>query len=591
MPYLHMKQRVKQLCDTLITYQVDHLVESWEGGIICPSCKRIHGRCGDAIFPMYYMAVETGEERYRHSAQKLVQFMKRNQLFDGSWLNDEPSTWKGTTVFQTLSLCHAYDYLNDNDEADEAAALLDMIEKAAKWITWAFCEGGIAQTNVNYFITTGAVLQWCSQILNNADYAREAKKLMYWSLEQINKDGFIIGEAKYTNRPHDNIDIGYNFDMSIGAMAEYYLLTGDTQVKEATLRVLRAHIQMIYPDGSMDNSFGSRGYKWTLYGSKTAHGCQMALMMLCDEDPAFAEAADRNAHYVASCMNKDGMVGYGPHHEAIFDKSCIHTTFNRADAFAVALVYGKPIPESSLIPSDHIFGLKQFPSLNTYHARTESLMATVTGFGANNAPTGGSISYLWHNTLGPLQIGSATTYERSEVFNMPEYPGTYRGTTTPRIEAVIQGTNYGSLYEYEAAIAADEDRTSLHVYGRLKPLQQPIQIDSRAAYSIHYRFYDQKVEKTYRFDVQFPMDRLSIIEPFVIQSDTSTARDNSGIVMETSGTTVTVKGEGSPFIFNTEQEGATIAAVFPAVMCTPVQWTMENVLPGNYEFTVSISVQ
>ncbi|NOU95883.1 hypothetical protein GC093_22040 [Paenibacillus sp. LMG 31456] len=590
MPYVKMKQLVEQFCNTVEHYQVEGLIDSWDGGILCPACKRIHGRCGDAIFPMYYNAVETGEERYKQSARKLVQFMQRNQLYDGSWLNDEPSVWKGTTVFQTLSLCHAYDFLQKSDEADEADELLGMIEKAARWIAWAFCEGGILHTNINYFITTAAVLQWCSQILNNPRYAQEAKKLMYESLEKVNKDGFITGEKKYLNRPHDNIDIGYNMDMSIGAMAEYYLLTGDLHVKEETLRVLKAHVQMIYPDGSMDNSFGSRGYKWTLYGSKTAHGCQMALMMLCDEESAFAEAAGRNVNYLASCVNEQGMVGYGPRHRDIFEKACIHTTFNRADALAVALVYGKQAQEKVQIPSDLKFGIKHYPSLNTYHVRTESFMATVTGFGANNAPTGGTISYLWHEKLGPVQIGSATTYERAEVFNMPEFPGEYKGTTTPRIEAVIKGTKYGSLYEYEAKIAPDIEQTALYAYGRLKPQEQPIPVDSRAQYSIHYRFFDNKVEKKYVFDIQFPMDRLSIIEPFVIQSNTSLSKGSKGIQMSTAGTTVIIEGEGSAFMLNEKQVEEKIAAVFPAVICTPMQWTMDNVLPGTYEFTVSILV-
>jgi len=79
--------------------------------------------------------------------------------------------------------------------------------------------------------------------------------------------------------------------MSLGALALYAILSGDTKVKLGVIKSLKTHLNFMYPDGSIDNSWGSRSYKWTMYGSKTAHGSQMALELLSDEDPAFRKAS------------------------------------------------------------------------------------------------------------------------------------------------------------------------------------------------------------------------------------------------------------------------------------------------------------
>ncbi|NOU69678.1 hypothetical protein GC096_37285 [Paenibacillus sp. LMG 31461] len=595
--YAQMKQMVEQFCDTLLNYQVQGFLPSWQGGIACPACKCIHGRCGDAIFPMYYTAVESGKQSYMDAARELVQYMKRRQLQDGSWLNDEASDWKGTTVFQVLSLSHAYDYLAKMGEDTEAQSLKDMISKAAEWLIWAFCKGGIPRNNINYMISSAAALQWCAQILNRPDYALEAEKLMQVELHRINRDGFLVGESKFPHHPYDQIDIGYNFDMSIGAMAEYAMLTRDDRVKAEACRTLRGHLQMIYPDGSMDNSFGSRSYKWTLYGSKTAHGCQMALMLLADQDPAFAEAAARNARYLAGCVDQTGLVGYGPQHDHIFTETCIHSTFNRADSLAVALVYGiwgdsaAHKEDQTAIPSDEPFGTKYYPSLNTCHIRTDNLMGTVTGYGSLNAPTGGALSYLWHNALGPIQIGSATRYKRTEMINMPVYPEPYEGTTTPRIEAMAGGLSYCNLYEHDAQIIAHKDSAVANVYGKLKHEQQSAVTDCQVSYAISYHFFDSFMEKRYAIDVQTAIEQLSIVEPIVFPVDAQIESIEGGIQMAAKQYSLEVTAQSDTFPAHCHGTEQLIAAVFPAVRCVPLSWSLYDVAAGMYEMTIRITTR
>ena len=43
---------LKEWCDTLLELQVtEKKAPALYGGILCPSCARIHGRCADAIHP------------------------------------------------------------------------------------------------------------------------------------------------------------------------------------------------------------------------------------------------------------------------------------------------------------------------------------------------------------------------------------------------------------------------------------------------------------------------------------------------------------------------------------------------------------
>ena len=63
---------LKSWCDRLIELQVrDTGVKELDGGILCPACHVIHGRCPDAIYPMMYLVDATGEEKYLAAARKL----------------------------------------------------------------------------------------------------------------------------------------------------------------------------------------------------------------------------------------------------------------------------------------------------------------------------------------------------------------------------------------------------------------------------------------------------------------------------------------------------------------------------------------
>ncbi len=84
----------------------------------------------------------------------------------------------------------------------------------------------------------------------------------------------------------------------------------------------RAHLDMMIPDGAWDNSFGSRTFKWTYWGSRTSDGCQTILNALGKKEHVFAEAALRNVELYHK-TTYDGLLYGGPHYKKYSDAAII----------------------------------------------------------------------------------------------------------------------------------------------------------------------------------------------------------------------------------------------------------------------------
>ena len=69
---------LSQWCSTLLKLQVHNTENPFlDGGILCPACGRIHGRCFDAIYPFMYMADETGNMEYLEGAKSLFEWAEK----------------------------------------------------------------------------------------------------------------------------------------------------------------------------------------------------------------------------------------------------------------------------------------------------------------------------------------------------------------------------------------------------------------------------------------------------------------------------------------------------------------------------------
>lgn len=97
--------------DTFLNYQCSGLGSSLDGGVLCPACARIHGRIGDAVLPLMYLADKTHDEKYLNGAKRLMAWMENVHCPDGAWMNDvNVSNWNGTTVFAAIALYEALHY-------------------------------------------------------------------------------------------------------------------------------------------------------------------------------------------------------------------------------------------------------------------------------------------------------------------------------------------------------------------------------------------------------------------------------------------------------------------------------------------------
>jgi hypothetical protein len=234
---------------------------------------------------------------------------------------------------------------------------------------------------INYCGTTPACLMTTNAIFPNASYVGKAYELSRMVLAKMNDDGFIEGEAARVGKVKYGVDPGYELDMTLWGLLLYARLNNDAYVEQAIRKAVDAHLNLVLPNGIIDGSWGTRCYKWTTFGSKTADGSQILFALLAKEDARYRTAAWRNLEYLRTMM-KDGFVGSGPH---FFDMSkeapCNYSTFARAKNLAMAAELGdKSAGALGKLPSDQVGSYKFYPTVNVGYARTENFYVGISGY-------------------------------------------------------------------------------------------------------------------------------------------------------------------------------------------------------------------
>ena len=186
---------LRQWCGKLLELQVRSVDNpALKGGILCPACAGIHGRCFDAIYPFLYLADADKDERYLEGAKMLFDWAEQTvSREDGSYVNDTNSEWKGTTVFSVIQLIEALEYhghLLDQETYDKWKA---RIAKAAEFLcgfkTFEVC-------NVNYRITNSLAMHLCGEFLGEEKYIRRGRELAGLAAGQITESGILAGEGR-----------------------------------------------------------------------------------------------------------------------------------------------------------------------------------------------------------------------------------------------------------------------------------------------------------------------------------------------------------------------------------------------------------
>ncbi|TKG91588.1 hypothetical protein EYV94_21425 [Puteibacter caeruleilacunae] len=524
-PYFKL---LKEWCDGMLKYQITQpMGEGLEGGLMCPDCSRIHGRCFDAVYPLMCMADLTGDAKYLEGAKKLQDWAKHVLREDGSWGNDPIiTTWNYTTTFSVIALGEAIYY---HGHVLDEATLKDwnmQLDRAAQWVYDHLHFQG--KPVINYPVSAAGALAVAGRTLDNDKYLARAKELAHEAITYFTEENYLLyGEGKpyrgITAHGCRPIDVGYNIEESIPNLLIYAEIAHDEKVKDIAVKALKSHLEFMVPDGAWDNSWGSRNYKWTYWGSRTSDGCQVGYGVLGDEDPMFAEASLRNLELLQQCTH-DGLLYGGPHYVAHDMLPCIHHTFCHAKACAAVLDAGQLAPKKRVkLPRELASGVKEYNEIGTYLAAKGPWRSTftrndwVTGeYYVANA-SGGALTLLWHEKVGPVLASCLIGVTNREPTNIQMNFDEYQTSPTPRIEMVIDGETYYSVKDFDAKVTYNDEQESLAVTvkGQLVDKEQNKPATGDVGYTFTYLFKDNTVNVNCKLDAKSQLKDIRYFLPVV----------------------------------------------------------------------------
>ena len=514
-------QLLQTWCDGLLAHQATTQDPALRGALLCPACAIIHGRCADAVYPLLRVAHTTGKAKYLEAALLVHEWSEQQvSRADGSWINDVTlSSWKGITVFHAIALAEALHHHGAILDTATRQRWTDRLARAAKFLdTFITIDTG----NINYPVTASHCFAICAQVLGDSHYSARARELAHASLEHFTPNGILFGEGHpqtaITAKHCRPVDLGYNVEESLPALAQYALLANDQPVLNQTVAALRTHMEFMLPDGAWDNSWGSRNYKWSWWGSRTSDGCHPAYVLLADHEPKFREVAYRNLELMAACTHNNVLYG-GPHYFEHGDQPCIHHTFTHAKSLATVLdsnAPGTPPSPRLTLPRDEPYVIKSYPEIATHLASIGPWRATVTcydfeyiervqsgggGAGGGGHASGGALSLLYHQTLGPILTASMTEYQTIEISNQQVHLDKPHICLTPRIESADKQI-YTSLSDFEAALTTNDtsQQVTFEANGRLLTASHQPLSTGEARYHFKYTLTQTHVEITASVD-------------------------------------------------------------------------------------------
>jgi hypothetical protein len=362
------------------------------------------------------------------------------------------------------------------------------------------------------------------------------------------------------------------------------MLTSNKSYVDKATTLLLTHFRFMYPNGAIDNSWGTRSYKWMLEsGSKTAPGIPFTFALQADKDPRFNRAAQLSLSFLGGhSIDANNRIPYGPaaSKHAGSNPPCLYSSFARAQSLALAVEYGPDVTAASPIPAETKNWMTYYSSVKTGLIRTDKIMATVSAYGEigqyprTSVTRGGSPSNIWfegYGELGFLQTSSQTLYTREEAMHMPN-----EGSLLPltaRIETTVGAATYYNLLDEKAniSIAALPQDAIVYAATVTGALRKADGVSSGVTFTLVNRFeaasYGKDVTVSASKDVQ-------IVEPFV---------DNPGntyALLGDSAFTITTKEGGVWQLRVTSSTiGFTLAAgenrekywaPFPGMECYPV---------------------
>jgi len=264
------------------------------GALRCSRCNVLHTRAAEAMYPFYISWTITHDDAFLAAAKKSASWLIKQQQPNGSW-KETPEEWTGTTTDQLLMLLLTYEGIRSTLTAPEQQLWIGSMQRAADYLYKVMSP---EFASINYVATTTATLAKAGLVLHTARYTEKARLLARRVNAKFDNEGFLNGEGGKSHGNKMGVDLGYNMEMSLWGLGLYAKLTNDTVVNNSVKKALRTHVYFIYPDGSLDASWGIRSNKWTGYGSGTSDGCQVLFSLYADIDPVYANASLRNLSFI-----------------------------------------------------------------------------------------------------------------------------------------------------------------------------------------------------------------------------------------------------------------------------------------------------
>lgn len=578
-------QTLHVLVDALLDLQVTDFHDSNHGALRCEYHNVFHTRAAEAIYPLAVAFKHSGNRQYLVAGKNLGNWLIKQQLSSGEW-KETPEEWTGTTTDQLLMMVLAFQVMKDSLTDREKEAWEISIKKAADYLVDVMSP---EFASINYCATTAASLAMTNKYFPDERYLKKAKDLAIQVVSRMDEDGFITGEGGRIYGVKYGADVGYEIDMSLWGLGLYAKLTNDEFVNGKVSESLKNHLYFVYPNGSIDGSWGIRSNKWTTYGSKTADGCQIIFSLYAHEDSRYRTAAIRNLEYLGG-MIKDGIIGYGPHYWDIFDISpCIYPTFARAKNLAMTVELGEQDPgEIPPLPTEQIGWVRIFPTVDVVLVRSKNIMATITAYRYKDLkrknkskymhrPGGGSISNLWVEGHGFLQTSSQTEYHRWEPMHFPEVEGIL--CLTPRIEFEDENGYFTNLYEFNGRLKVQKDHHATAIITTSGELCDKELYPGGVAYTWQHTILDDAIEKTVLLRYHDGNKEVRIVEPIVKEP---------GMKFELiDSRKVHIQGEKRAFRFEIIEGDVQIElgkdeskyhAIFPSIGAYPIVLNVQN--PG-----------
>ncbi len=598
------KTTMLSLCDALLLTQLNEPASPNYGALVCPSVNPenhpLHSRAAEAVYPFAVAWKVTGMPKYRDAAIKLGNWLISIQETTGKkaggwseiWPDPQQKGWFGTTTDQLISMAGAYPILKPFLSPAEIEKWNSSMLKAADFVMQNFP----VKSNINYNPTAAATLVLAYQNLDKPQqsWLVKADSLMnIYTLPSIDRQNLLTGEGM-------GVDEGYNMAQSIGYIALYAILTNNPQIKQKAADLLKEHYLFVYPNGSVDNSWGTRSFKWNYEsGTKTAPGVYFSFALLADIDSRFNAAGLKCLEYLNKECIRNGFITYGPHAEKHTSSSspCNYSTFARAQSLALAVEYGAKSPTTTTFPAQETNWFKFFPDINVAVVRTEKIMATVSAYGEirryprPSVCRGGSITNLWMEGFGRngyVETSSISDYQRIEAQHMPVESDLV--PLTPRIEFTSDGSAFSNIWEDKGSMSAEKegDQIKVSVSGKMKSIKGT---PSEVSYKLTHRFYADYLTKEITVSGQSQVFR--IVEPIVNDPGTTfSLKNDSTVIIKTASSKneweLRVTGCTVPFHISLGTDASKYWCPFPGVEAYPVIIGFETLSEAPQTITISL---